>query len=151
VADQPPQGSRRIASAATTATPSIGVFWLVQGNAQLPVLLADLCPVGSGEPYDDFLTYGGHYDHWDKLAALGAGELGRRGLPTAPVWSEYEEWPRGRVVYHVPTERFILYADRQLQQPETLNLIIHRFGLPQDRYEVRSDRHYVSTRKIRLR
>ena len=113
------------------------------------MLLADLVPLEQGEPYGEFLTYGGHYEHWESLAAAGAGELRRRGLPTAPAWSEYEEWPRGRVVHHVPTGRTIVYADRQLRQaPPFLALVMQRFGLPEGRHEVRGDPHYVSTRRL---
>jgi hypothetical protein len=150
VTGQHSSASPPVASTSPTSTPSVGIFWLVLDTSRSPFLLVDLCPVGLGEPYGDFLTHGGHYDYWSKLAALGAGELRRRDLPTAPTWSEYEEWPRGRVVHHVPTRRFVLYADRQLKNTEALNLIASQFGLPNGRFDVRSDAHYVSARKVRL-
>src|SRR4051812_37009936 len=96
--------------------PCVGIFWSVFEASQPLMLLADLVPLGEAEPYGDFLTHGGHHEHWAALARLGADGLRRRGLPTAPIWSEYEEWPRGRVVHHVPTGRFTIYADRQLRQ-----------------------------------
>ena len=37
----------------------------------------------------------GHLDYWSRLAHRGARALREAGIPTAPIWSEYEEWPRG--------------------------------------------------------
>jgi hypothetical protein len=95
------------------------------------------------EAYGDFLNHGAHYDHWINLAALGALELQKQGLPDIFCWSEYEEWPRGRVVFHRPSGRFTLYADRTLQTPATIRNIIRRFSLPADLTDIRSDAHYV--------
>jgi hypothetical protein len=126
--------------------PNVGIFWRIQTSTTTPVLLVDFVPVESGEPYGDFLTHGGHYEFWSKTAKLSVPELRKRGIPKAVKWSEYEEWPRGRVVFHVPTKRFILYADRKLQAARTVALVLERFGLPKNRVDVRSDAHYVSVR-----
>jgi hypothetical protein len=147
--EQRPEDFQSMRETAQNLTPFIGIFWLIMERNGSPVLLADRCSVAAGEPYGDFLTYGGHYDHWSDLAALGAAGLRRRGLPTAPAWSEYEEWPRGRVVHHVPTGRFVVYADRQLQKPITIGMIVRHFKISADGFDVRSDRHYASTRKLR--
>ncbi|KAA2211359.1 hypothetical protein [Teichococcus oryzae] len=134
--------------AAEAATPAVGIFWGVGGGGRPATLLADLVPLDQAEPYGDFLTHGGHYDHWLSLERLGAGVLRQRGLPTAPTWSEYEEWPRGRVVYLVPGQRFTVYADRQLQQAPWLALIAGRFGLSEGSFDLRGDPHYVSLRRL---
>jgi hypothetical protein len=34
--------------------------------------------------------------------------------------SEYEDWPRGRIVFDRSRQLFILYADRKLLAPETI-------------------------------
>lgn len=63
--------------------------------------------------------------------------------------SEYEEWPRGRVVYDPDSEHFILYADAQiLLRPALIRAIRQRFVLPTDRTIVKSDNHYRSTMKL---
>jgi len=54
----------------------------------------------------------GHYDFWSAPVRRGMQGLREAGLPTAPVWSEYEEWPRGRVLYDCNARRFVVRADR---------------------------------------
>jgi hypothetical protein len=75
----------------------------------------------------------------------------RRGRPVRPavcatVWLyEYEDWPRGRVVFDRSRDLFILYADRKLLTPATIARIETHFHLPAERTEVQSDWHYQST------
>jgi hypothetical protein len=74
------------------------------------------------------------------------------GLDLLIAVDEYEEWPRGRIVYSLPDDRFVLYADAQiLRRPDLLATIRERFGLPADRTQMtqeRRDTHYVSTRRL---
>ena len=123
--------------------PSIGIFWGIVGAGQQPALLVDLVPLAGGETYGEFLTHGGHYEYWTKLARMGASGLRRLGLPGAPLWSEYEEWPRGRVVYHIPTRRFVIYADLKLRTQPWMDRILARFALTEAEHELRGDPHYV--------
>jgi hypothetical protein len=128
--------------------PSIGIFWVLSVPGRSPQVLADLVALDQGEPYGEFLTHGGHYEHWESLARSGAAQLRRRGLPTAPAWSEYEEWPRGRVVFHVPTRQFVVYADRKLWPRPVLGPIVARFGLRGCGFDLRGDPHYISVRPL---
>ena len=57
---------------------------------------------------------------------------------------EYEDWPRGRVVFDQSRGRFILYSDRKLQTPAMIARLQTRFQLPVGRTEVQSDLHYQS-------
>lgn len=134
--------------AGSHGTGAVGIFWVLTERNEQPTVLADLVPITQGEPYGEFLTYGGHYAYWERLASLSVSELHRRGLPAAPAWSEYEEWPRGRVVYHQPTQRFILYADRKLWRRPLLNLLLARFDLQNAAFDLRGDPHYVSLRPV---
>jgi len=36
------------------------------------------------------------------------------GYPDHILSTEYDHWPRGRIVYETPTRRFVLYADQRL-------------------------------------
>jgi hypothetical protein len=58
---------------------------------------------------------------------------------------EYEDWPRGRIVFDRTRDLFLLYADRKLLTPATIARIKTQFHLPQERTEVQSDFHYQST------
>jgi hypothetical protein len=128
-------------------TPQIGIFWHVRasdgGDA---ILVVDCVPMAKAETYGEFLTHGAHYEHWSQLAAMSERTLGDQGIPNVVRWTEYEEWPRGRVVFHRPSGSFILYADRKLQAPAIVEDIRRRFSLPADRTDIRSDAHYVSVR-----
>lgn len=126
----------------------VGVFWLVcgaDGQVGMPWRAASL---EVAEPYGDCLTFGeGHYETW-----LG-WQAGVLRLPAATpallraiAEAEYEEWPRGRVVYERTPDRFVIYADRQA--------FAHRarieagFGLPSGRTAMRTDLHYQSSRRL---
>jgi hypothetical protein len=58
---------------------------------------------------------------------------------------EYEDWPRGRIVFDRSRDQFILYADRKLLTPETIARIATQFQLPAERTEIQSDGHYQSS------
>jgi hypothetical protein len=124
-------------------TGSVGIFWGIPDSKQSWMLLSDATVLSEAEPYGDFLTHPrGHYDVWSKWQKLTAAELAKQGIPQAVAYHEYEDFPRGRIVYHVKARQFILYADRSLQHPRTLTEIVDRFALSPRTYVVRSDAHY---------
>jgi hypothetical protein len=92
----------------------------------------------------------GHYEIWEQWKKNPPKD--RSGLASLIATDEYEEWPRGRIVYNAVSHRFILYGDAQiLRRPHLLTIIHERFGLPADRTnraETRSDSHYRSTRRL---
>jgi hypothetical protein len=49
---------------------------------------------------------------------------------------EYEDWPRGRIVFDRARDLFILYADRKLQTPEMISCLATQFHLPEERTEM---------------
>jgi hypothetical protein len=71
----------------------------------------------------------GDLQRWSQLTRRGARALRQAGIPTAPVWPEYEEWPRGRVLYDRAARHFVVRADRQLHRPEFTGLIAARFHI----------------------
>ena len=129
-----------------TSPPSVGIFWgIPDGSASNPTLVIDSTPLSRAEPYGAALTHPrGHYDVWEAWQGLGVAGLKRRGLPAAIVWSEYEQHPRGRIVYDTVTHVFTIYADRRLQTPEFIERLVHAFGLTQAQFVVRGDSHYRS-------
>jgi hypothetical protein len=128
----------------------VGLFWAVEDVGRA-VLLAHAVPTGQAEAYGDMLTTEtGHYDFWSASARRGVAGLREAGLPTAPAWSEYEEWPRGRVLYDCNARRFVVRADRQLHQPAFVRLIATRFGIAAADALIFPDDHYRSIRRVPL-
>jgi hypothetical protein len=94
-------------------------------------------------PNGDCLTHAaGHYERWEQWRTLGASRLAALGLPRQIAATEYDEWPRGRIVYEKPARRFIIYADRRLQAPDIIAAVKTAFGLDSYEAAVRSDLHY---------
>jgi hypothetical protein len=118
--------------------PSVGIFWRVAG-----VLLVDRSTLDEAESYGDCITHAaGHYERWQQWQALGATRLASMGYPEHIVLTEYDEWPRGLIVYETPMQRFVIYADRRLQAPDTIDAIKVAFGLGDAEVIVKSDLHY---------
>jgi len=109
--------------------PKVGIFWLIGER-----LILDASFLSETEAYGDCLTHrNSHIDYWTEQQRLG-------GVPKE---MEYEEAPRGRVVFNKKTERFMLYADRCiLDKKPVVNRIRELMQLPSDRTDVRTDGHF---------
>jgi len=138
MADQPAQ------------TGMLGLFWVVEDHGKA-VLIAHAVSMEQAVPYGDMLTVdAGHFEFWSGLARRGPHLLRVAGTPTTPVWSEYEEWPRGRVLYDCAARRFIIRADPQLHRPAFVRLIADRFRFVTADASVLPDDHYRSIRRVPL-
>ena len=123
--------------------PSVGIFWGVRDDTGEFVMVTDRTALATAEPYGDCLTHAqGHYEVWERWRHMSAAARAKCGLPQGIADHEYEDFPRGRVVYHQPSGRFWIYADRRLQQTNVLDQLRSAFGLPEDQCVVRSDPHY---------
>jgi hypothetical protein len=123
-------------------TPHLGIFWLAQTLDGETRLLTAGCPLDQAEPYGNCLTYGpGHYETWAQWRRDRPADPALRALVRA---YEYEDWPRGRIVFDRSRDLFILYADRKLLTPAMIARITTRFYLPQERTEIQSGLHYQS-------
>jgi hypothetical protein len=108
---------------------SVGIFWVVGTR-----LILDSSPLSEAEPYGDNLTHSkSHIDCWTELQRVGVASLD----------VEYEEPPRGRVVFNMRTHRFTVYADRCiLKKKAILNRIVRTMGLPVGEIGIVTDGHY---------
>jgi hypothetical protein len=128
--------------------PHVGIFWLVQSwNGEARLLTAG-CPLDQAEPYGECLTFGpGHYETWTHWRRDQTVDPALRALVRS---HEYENWPRGRIVFDRSRDLFIIYADRKLLTPATIARLETQFLLPTERTEIHSDLHYKSTETPKL-
>jgi hypothetical protein len=118
--------------------PAVGIFWRVND-----VLVVDRSTLDDAEPYGDCLTHAaGHYQRWQEWQALGGTGRAAAGLPNQIGSTEYDQWPRGRIVYETPARRFVLYAARRLQKPDIIDALKSAFRLNVTEVVVRHDSHY---------
>ena len=90
----------------------------------------------------DCLTYGpGHYETWAHWCRDRTVDPALRALVRS---YEYEDWPRGRIVFDRSRDLFIIYADRKLMASAMIVRIATQSHLPEERTEVKSDWHYQS-------
>ena len=82
---------------APATTPHVGIFWVVQTPDGEARLLAAGCPLDRAEPHGDCLTYSpGHYETWAHWRRDRTVDPALRAIVRS---SEYEDWPRGRIVF----------------------------------------------------
>jgi hypothetical protein len=108
--------------------PYLGIFWLLDGK-----LFTDSAPLSQAEPYGDHLTHPrGHVHVWEEWQRIGKVSL---DLP-------YEELPRGRVMFNVKKNEFVLLADRCiLKKRSAVAEIRNVFHLPK-KITLDGDPHY---------
>ena len=106
----------------------VGIFWWHRGR-----LFCHSTPISTAEPYGD--TVGdpmSHMDYWRQLQLTG------QVRPEI----EYDEPPRGRVVYNSTTQSFLLLADRCiLGRAVIIEQIMRELRLPKIT-KMESDAHY---------
>jgi hypothetical protein len=109
--------------------PMVGIFWLFKGE-----LIFDVTPVSSATPYGDCVGHANsHIEFWT--------DLQRAGL--IPLDIEYEEPPRGRVLFNMKTKQYIAYADKCIRdKPAVVRRLIREFSLPAEFAIVSGDGHY---------
>ncbi len=115
-------------SRAPSAQPQVGIFWTL--NGRLIIASANLA---DAEIYGICKNYAaGHNTTWERFQRLNL----------VPVEVEYEEPPRGRVLYNTTDERFRLFADACiLNNAAVMEEIRSQLRLPMST-EIGPDEHY---------
>lgn len=119
----------------------------------MPTWLVHRCPLEWVETYGEVLTCPhGHHDLWEEWR-VGGSPAGAEAAPDLPPGvlrtvrsSEYDDWPRGRIVRE-PT-RWVVYADAQLLRPERRAALLDVFELDPDATVFRRDAHYARARSV---
>jgi hypothetical protein len=109
--------------------PHVGIAFLVGGQ-----VLIESTPLSKVKVSAGCQDHGGdHVRFWREL-------LAKRVVPPG---SEYDDYPRGRIVYNVARERFVVMLDRCIRDhAEAITKIIESLHLPADRIEISTDSHY---------
>lgn len=114
------------------AESSVGAFYMIGNN-----IIANATNVARGESYGDFVNYSNHWDLWKVVCR--AYPLFRR--------FEYDDFPRGRVVFNKKDRQFIIYLDKKLNNKTHIDKICKEFGLGTNYVVNDTDEHYVSRMK----
>jgi len=112
-----------------TPEPSVGIFWFFDGK-----IIIDSTPLSTAEPYGTALTHPtSHIDYWTWLQQTGV----------VPTEVEYEEPPRGRVVYDGRERCYHLLADKCiLSRRDVIGQIMAAMNLSPDKTAEGRDEHY---------
>ena len=113
--------------------PKIGIFWLFGRR-----LLKAAIPLEHGVAFSGAINSPlSHVDFWPRL------QRQHRDLR----WSEYEEIPRGRVLFINKKNIFCVYMGIALHTPATKRRLLRAFNLPKDRTRFLTDPHYTTDPK----
>lgn len=134
---KPPLGSRKLTPGSglrmkPRPQPKVGIFWVFRRR-----LLMAACPVEDGVECSGAID--SRHDHVDYWKVLQRRHPELRAL-------EYEQVPRGRVVFFQSDQRFCVYLDERLRTPALQQRVRKAFDLPASRTRFESDPHYVTDR-----
>ena len=120
---------QRRSKAKKAGVPQVGIIFLVKGK-----LWIDSTPVTEAEGYAHFKIHErDHHQYWGQLQRMKA----------VPAEVEYDEVPRGRVVYDTQTRKYTLYLDRCiLKNKKLVSRIMAEMNLPFEKTETNTDSHY---------
>jgi hypothetical protein len=108
----------------------VGIFWMFQGK-----LLPAAVPVSEG--VEDTEAINGQADHVHYWLTLQRLHPELRNL-------EYEQVPRGRVLFLKEPKTFCVYMDKVLHKPKIKQALREEFGLPKARTRFLIDPHYTT-------
>lgn len=118
------------ARAQPVASGKIGIFWVYHGK-----LLATAFGLNAGMKYGDALN--GPTDHVKYWPVFQARYAALRDL-------EYQDVPRGRVLFMQPTRQFRVYMDKTLHKTAIKSALRKAFSLPASRTHFLTDAHYTT-------
>jgi len=108
--------------------PKVGIFWFVDS-----AIISDTKTVTEADTYGDFKNYGEHYKFWETTVKRLLSKLRN---------TEYEDYPRGRVVYNYKEKKFIIYIDKKLDKDSYKKEIKNNFNITNYEQAFEFDSHY---------
>ncbi len=123
-----------LSSGRRARAPSVGIFFGAMLNGS-PMILYEASRLAEAEAYGLCKTHPqGHLEAWETSRA------------TLSLQDDYDDYPRGRIVFDTRSGRFIVYLDRHLDAPVFRRAVIHYFALPEGFAVFRHDAHYSRAR-----
>lgn len=108
----------------------VGIFWVFRGG-----ILAASFAVQDGEKYGDAINgLTDHVKYWPRF---------QNQLPEL-IDLEYQDIPRGRVLFMKPSQEFHVYMDKVLHNSKTKRALLKEFSLPPKSSRFRTDAHYTT-------
>lgn len=109
--------------------PNVGIFFFINSY-----ILIDAVTLAQAERYGNTLGYGGHYEYWDNLQANNVEQKLFKARA-------YDAFARGRVVYFLQKQYYVVYADKCLTRA-IITKIADVFDLPHQQTKWARDEHY---------
>ena len=107
----------------------IGIFWIYENKIYYKTQnLQEIKPINGF--IDSDLS---HYEVWDEIKYQNKDFY----------LYEYEQIPRGRIVYNTITQNFIIYCNKELLSSQAKSLILKAFEIKDKNYIFKEDEHYV--------
>lgn len=108
----------------------VGIFWVFRGT-----LLAASYAVQDGQEYGDAINgLTDHVKYWPKF------QKSHPELRSV----EYQDVPRGRVLFMKPSRKFHVYMDKVLHNSKTKRALLEEFDLPVGKSKFLMDAHYTT-------
>lgn len=111
---------------------NIGVFYFI-GNK----IISHHTSLQDGEKYGDNITFSAHWELWERFV---------KDYPEYK-FLDYDYFPRGRVVYNITAQKYILYLDHKTRGQEYIDKLKSVFGFD-DNFIFGEDEHYQSQQPI---
>ena len=113
-----------------TVTGDVGIFWIDRGQ-----LIIAAVPLA--DRVDDGVFVNGPADHDPYWPIVQRTHANLRGL-------EYDQVPRGRVLFNKTESRFYGYLDKVLDTPMMKRMFMARFHLARKHTVFQTDLHYTT-------
>ena len=111
-------------------TPKVGIFWIYNNQ-----IIGKTYSLSEAEEYGDFLSpILGHYEYWEEI---------QKQVPEL-YYEEYENIPRGRIVYNRINKKFVLLSSKKIIRSRSAIAAIKAFFSIPDNTKLikKSDFHY---------
>jgi len=108
---------------------NIGIFWIYKNKIYSKQINKNAIKAINGFKDTDFA----HYQVWNEISSQNKDFY----------FYEYEDIPRGRVIYNIKNSQYIVYANNDIiNSDEAKALIINGFNLKSDNVLFKYDEHY---------